>query len=213
MSSIETLRRYTTLPAAIHLLSSKSLTLLNPASWDDRNDAFYIARYKELKKAQSVLALCFALQGETYHHWKIFAGTDGVCFEFHKDRLLEAITKDPTITVGEVEYEKIADVRANAIERERLPFLKRDPYRDEREYRLLHVDERNAKEFHSVTLPMNCIAHLTLSPWMASPLATSVKTLLKSIEGCKTVRVHQSTLLENDAWKKAAKPELNVEGD
>jgi hypothetical protein len=60
---VETFRRYTNLAAAIHMLRTKSITLLNPATWDDKNDAYYMAEYKRLKDAATVLA--FALQKAT----------------------------------------------------------------------------------------------------------------------------------------------------
>ena len=80
---VETFRRYTNLAAAIHMLRTKSITLLNPATWDDKNDAYYMAEYKRLKDAATVLA--FALQKATrsittggfFSH-----GSDGVCVEF-----------------------------------------------------------------------------------------------------------------------------------
>jgi hypothetical protein len=36
-------------------------TLLNPASWDDRNEAHFIGRYKELARRGTVLAFCFLI--------------------------------------------------------------------------------------------------------------------------------------------------------
>ena len=82
-----TLRRYTNLASAIHMLDRKVITLLSPAYWDDRNDAYVLN--KERSTAKSVLALCFAETFETYHHWRVFAsGRDGVCIEFDKQKLL-----------------------------------------------------------------------------------------------------------------------------
>jgi len=84
-----TLRRYTNLAATVHLLRNRCLTLLNPESWDDRNDAYFLAQYKERTNASSVLALCFAEASETYHHWRVFSsGGDGVCIEFDRPKLL-----------------------------------------------------------------------------------------------------------------------------
>jgi hypothetical protein len=68
-----TYRRYTNLASALHILRNKCLTLLSPATWDDRNDAFFMAEYKRLKEAKTVLAICFAVREETYHHWQIFS--------------------------------------------------------------------------------------------------------------------------------------------
>jgi hypothetical protein len=55
-----TFRRYTNPAATIHLLRQKKITLLNPATWDDKNDAYFMAEYKRLKSAQngSGLVLC-----------------------------------------------------------------------------------------------------------------------------------------------------------
>lgn len=84
-------RRYTNLASTIHLLQHRAITLLNPATWDDKSDTYYMAEYKRLKQAQTVLALCFAESRETYHHWRIFSyGTDGICLEFDKQELLTA---------------------------------------------------------------------------------------------------------------------------
>ncbi len=41
------LRRYTDLPALIHLLRTASITFLDPSSWDDKNDAYFMNLYKE----------------------------------------------------------------------------------------------------------------------------------------------------------------------
>jgi hypothetical protein len=68
----KTFRRYTNLTATIHILKSRTISLLSPELWDDRNDAYFMSRYKELKSAKSVLALCFAETSETYHHWRVF---------------------------------------------------------------------------------------------------------------------------------------------
>ena len=54
---VSSLRRYTNLAATIHLLSSRKITLLDPSDWEDKNDAYFMAQYKKLKKASSVPAL------------------------------------------------------------------------------------------------------------------------------------------------------------
>jgi hypothetical protein len=65
-------RRYTDLTATIDLLSRKKLVLLDPASWDDQNDSHFIRKYKAIRGAKSVLAVCFSSVGETYPHWRVF---------------------------------------------------------------------------------------------------------------------------------------------
>src|ERR1700754_2480162 len=94
----EILRRYTNLEATIHLLRSRTITLLNPGSWDDRNDAYFMAEYNRRKNLKTLLALCFANCDETYHHWRVFShGTDGVCLEFDRGKLLAALAAHPEL--------------------------------------------------------------------------------------------------------------------
>lgn len=207
------LRRYTNIASVLHILRNRYVTLLNPALWDDRNDAYYLAQYKQRKQVLSVLALCFTRAPETYHHWRVFSsGGDGLCVEFNEARLIEAVAKDKSIVGRNVIYKEIREVTANPVKTEDLPFLKRIPYRDEQEFRLLYSSQTEEKEFHPLTIPIAAISRITLSPWMAGPLAEAVKDTLKELPGCKATKVYQSTLVENGRWKRAANPGLNQKG-
>lgn len=85
-------RRYTDLPALIHILTNRTLTLLDPSFWDDKNDSYFLATYKEKKELQSVLALCFTKESETYHHWRVFSsGASGACINFNPEQLETAL--------------------------------------------------------------------------------------------------------------------------
>lgn len=197
-------RRYTNLAAAIHLLHTRKITLLNPGTWDDKNDAYFMAEYKRHKGAKTVLALCFAEREETYHHWRVFSpGSDGVCIEFDKTNLLSTFEKDNRVKQGYVNYKFINDISAmTSVDVEELPFLKRNPYGDESEYRVICVDIEEAKEYEDYEFDLEWINRITLSPWIAPQLAKSVKTAIRSIEGCSHVKVVRSTLIENETWKK-----------
>jgi hypothetical protein len=201
--SAKTFRRYTNLAAVVHLLHAKAITLLNPATWDDRNDAYYMAEYKRFKQAKTVLALCFAETTETYHHWRVFShGADGVCIEFDKDRLLKVWSGDQSVQTRAVAYKEIQQIRDQAaIALEDLPFIKRFPYRDEKEFRVIFVSEDEAVEHKDCPIQLTCIRRITLSPWMSKALAASVKKTLKSIPGCAMIKISRSTLVDNDAWK------------
>jgi DUF2971 family protein len=198
-------RRYTNLAATIHLLRNKSITLLNPATWDDRNDAYFMAEYKRYSGANTVLAVCFAEQNETYHHWRIFShGADGVCIEFDKPKLLTAFEGDPNIRAGRVKYVQVKTIRKRkTIDKEKLPFLKRYPYRHEVEFRVVYVDAVQALEFKDYPVKTEWIRRVTLSPWMSKALATSVKETLQAIPGCSQLKVARSTLVDNEEWKRA----------
>jgi hypothetical protein len=203
--SVTSLRRYTNLAAAIHLLRKRCLTLVDSITWEDKNDAYFLAQYKKRICARSVLALCFAEAPETFHHWWVFSlRTNGVCIEFDKGRLLKAIDKDPTVLARSVDYKEIRNVNLAPIELEELPFIKRFPYRDEREFRLLHVNHNSAADYHHVEIPLNSISRITLSPWMHENLANETKHVLKDIKGCEKIKIYRSTLINNEKWMKAA---------
>jgi hypothetical protein len=196
--------RYTNLAATIHLLNAKNITLLNPATWDDKNDAYFMAEYKRHKMAKTVLALCFAERSQTYHHWRVFShGSDGVCIEFDKDKLLSAFTGALEIKTGYVDYKTIKQLKnIRDIDPDALPFLKRSPYKDEGEFRIVYVDTNRAMETKDYKIAVGWIRRITLSPWITKALADSVKDALKTIEGCSGVKIALSTLVDNEAWKK-----------
>ncbi len=105
------LLRYTSLPVLLDILSNQELTLLNPATWDDRNDSYYIELYKKRKKLKTLLALCFTTKSETYHHWKVFSdGISGVCVQFKKEQLLEQMDSVCGIAYGDLEYPLIREL-------------------------------------------------------------------------------------------------------
>lgn len=197
------LHRYTNLAATIHLLQTRQITLLNPATWDDRNDAYFMAEYKRHKKAETVLALCFTAQNETYHHWRVFShGTDGVRIEFDRAALSTAFKGEPDLRREMVTYRTINEARRiKRIDVEALPFLKRAPYADEKEFRLVYVSATEAVQFKDYPIKHAWIRRITLSPWMSRPLAESVKANLRSIDGCARLPISQSTLVENEVWK------------
>ena len=86
------LNRYTALPILLDVVHNRHITLLSPETWEDRNDAYYLERYQAKGKIASVLAICFTLEKETFHHWRVFShGSSGVCLEFDKHRLLRQL--------------------------------------------------------------------------------------------------------------------------
>ena len=203
------LRRYTNLPSTLHILQNQCLTLLNPSSWDDRNDAFYIEEYRKGCGAKSVLAICFAESAETHHHRSVFSGgTDGICIEFDKEEL-EAVTRDDADYICKsVDYREIKDAKITGLALDELPFVKRYPYIGEKEFRILFIDRHDKSRSQRLQIPLDMIIKITLSPWMPDPIATAVKLTLKSIKGCGNIQVYKSSLIESHTWKRIAKPNL-----
>ncbi|WP_386066290.1 hypothetical protein ACFJIW_17355 [Tahibacter sp. UC22_41] len=195
--------RYTDLPSLIHILTNRQLTLLDPMTWDDKNDSSFVTLYREKCALSSVLALCFTRASETYHHWRIFAPTSsGVRVTLDEKLLRNSIMGINDLQLADVEYIKIPDIRKKSIDRRRLPFIKRYPYHQENEVRLLW--ESTTEDRHSYALPIDikAISRVTLSPWLHPALVESVKSTLKSIDGCNSLTVHRTTLISNDEWLK-----------
>jgi hypothetical protein len=196
------LRRYTNIPALIYLLRERKITLLDPASWDDKNDSYFLSLYQQKKDLKSVLALCFTPAFETYHHWRVFAGgSSGACISFDQAKLLKAVKKQVGVTAKAVRYLTLANIRDMKVKTAALPFLKRSAYEDEREFRIIHESSTNQYNSLDVTIPLACIERITLSPWIPAALSDHVKSTIKEIDGCGSMKVYRSTLISNENWK------------
>lgn len=195
--------RYTDIPSLIHILKNRQLTLLNPMTWDDKNDSSFVTLYREKCNLKSVLALCFTRASETYHHWRIFAPTSsGVRITLDEQLLRSSISGIPGIQLKEVEYVKISDIRRASVDRLRLPFLKRHPYLQESEVRLLWESSTEERASFPIPIDLRAITKITLSPWLHPALVDSVKSTLRSIDDCKSLTIHHTTLISNDEWLK-----------
>ncbi|MEP5771679.1 hypothetical protein [Nisaea sp.] len=198
-----TFRRYTNLASVIHILQNSCLTLLSPETWDDQNDSFFMSEYKRLKNVKTLLAICIADREETYHHWQVFSrGSDGVCIEFDREKLMAAFNAADGVSHRHVDYELIAKATAlKDVDLEILPFTKRWPYGDESEYRAIYVNRDEEKPVFAVPIKLETIKGITLSPWLAPALVDPVKKTLKSLPGCNDLRIYRSTLIDNKQWQ------------
>lgn len=195
--------RYTELPALVHLLMHRELTLLDPITWDDKNDSNFIALYREKCKLKSVLALCFARSEETYHHWRVFApGSSGVRIRFNEEELSESFHCNLGLQFKNVTYLTIRELKDQNIPKEKLPFLKRYPFHPEKESRLLWESKTADKSSLTVPINLSAISRITLSPWLHPSLVNGIKSLIKRIEGCASLEIYQSTLINNADWLK-----------
>jgi hypothetical protein len=88
-----------------------------------------------------------------------------------------------------------------------LPFLKRYPYRDEKEFRLIYTDTNQVLDLKELDISIECIRRVTLSPWLHASLSESVKATLREIEGWNELEIYQSRLIEYEKWKRVARGE------
>lgn len=196
------LRRYTELPFVIDYLQTKTLKLLNPANWEDRNDSYYIKQYASSQSLLATYALCLAGEQETYHHWRTFShGSGGACIQFERDPFLGHIAKIPGLRAESVRYRTIEQLRASPPKPRDLPFLKRSAFSHEAEFRLFVGSQVEGKDVYPVPVPLSAVDRIILSPWLPRAVAKNVKAAINSIEGCANVKVYKSTLVENEDWK------------
>lgn len=205
MNNLERLYRYTTLPVALDILFHRQLTFLDPSSWDDKNDSYYMELYRKKKRLKSLLALCFTTKAETYHHWKVFAdGISGVRIVFHKQRLMEDITRYRTAKVDEVYYLPISVLKDQPPETNELPFIKRLAFSDEQEFRAIYESRQESLQFVHLDISRRSIVGVTLSPWVPEEVFKSVKEVINSISGYSNLSVQRSSLIDNQIWQEVA---------
>ena len=201
--TLDFLRKYCDLPALLYLLETKSITFLDPAQWDDKNDSLFMQLYKEHRKLKSLLAICFSQETDTYHHWSVFAhGSSGVCISFIKKSLLGTFEDYADVRVGEVSYLPLNSLKTYDCDVKDLPFLKRAPYAPEGEFRAIYEDRDDNLPYLNMKISLSCIDRITLSPWMPKNVANSVKKTIRRVPGAGAIEVTRSTLVQNDTWAK-----------
>ena len=199
------LRRYTSLPVLLDILIHKRITLLDPASWEDRNDSYYVEKYKDIRGFKTVLALCFTSKSETFHHWRIFAGNSaGVCIRFDKDKLLASVNKTSGINSGYVNYKLMRILQTNIPSVDELPFLKSKQYQDEAEFRIIYKNKGKGLKSKNITIDLQSIDRITLSPWLPLPITRTVKEVIRNIDGCNSIELIRTGVVDNKDWKDIA---------
>ena len=117
----------------LDILHRKKIVLLDPSSWDDRNDSFFLEQYKTKSSLKTLLALCFTESSDTYHHWKIFSdGISGVRITFLRRELLDVFKDNPNVMMNCVKYKTVRNLRETTPQLTDLPFLKRIAFKDEK---------------------------------------------------------------------------------
>lgn len=202
---VKFLRRYTSIASALDILQNKQITLLDPEKWDDQNDVHYLKSYAEKKGFATVLALCFARRSETFHHWKVFTNKeDGVCIEFSHSKLMAHVEKHPGTQGNDVKYREISSLFKSPPHLDDFPFLKRYPYRDEKEFRIVYFDKGQKVLSLPISIDLSCINRIIINPWLPSSLFDSLKNTVLGIDGCSKLKVRSTTLLSNKDWKAMA---------
>ena len=194
------LNRYTTLPVLLDMLSRKKLVLLDPSTWEDKNDSEIVAEYKKRKKLQALFALCGSQGAETIHHWKTFAdGISGCCVEFDLDKLVPLLKNVAGIRFGPVSYRRLRELKDEAIDVEQMPFTKRWPYRCEEEYRIIWESVEPALEFE-IDFDLRTINRITISQRMPDRVYATIREALRGTFNNPDQKINRSTIYQNKVW-------------
>jgi len=200
LADIQKLNRYTTLPVLLDLLERQRLVLLDPKSWEDRNDSLVMREYKKRRRVKRLFALCFSYGDETIHQWKAFAdGVSGCCIEFDGKELIARLKQVSGVRYGLVHYRKLNDLDDEAIEVEKMPFTKRWPYRCEDEFRVIWEGACD-EAFFEFPIDLRLIRKVTLNQRMPPQVFETVKGLLRRTFRKPEKRISHSTLYENARW-------------
>jgi hypothetical protein len=121
--------------------------------------------------------------------------------QFRARQVAQGRKKAGRSTAKAVQYLTLSDIRDIKIKTAALPFLKRSAYEDERELRIIYESPTRKDSSLDIAIPLACIERITLSPWIPAVLSDHVKSTIKEIEGCNSMKVYRSTLISNENWK------------
>lgn len=196
------LNRFTTLPVLLDLLKRRKLVLLDPSSWEDKNDSGLMLAYKERKEIEGLCALCFSHNDETIHHWRTFAdGISGCCIEFDALALQLEFDGIPRVRYGYVKYRKMRELRDATIDEDEIPFTKRWPYRCEEEFRVIWEGPEH-RPFFEIPVDLQTINKITINQRMPDQVYETIREYLRQAFKNPDQRISRSTLYENKTWLK-----------
>ena len=190
---------FTTLPFLWNMIDTSSLFLTEPSNWTDKNDVCSVKRFMELKypcHAEEKLkhkffAMCLLGGGETNHHWDIFAqGPSGCCIKFDGEKFwawyskLQSNARFGTLAFRKVDYRLHKELtKPNRRKGQKaptladLPFIKRNVYSGEKEWRLVWHG-RSTDSVRALEFDLTMIKKITLAK---SPAVATVQSHLEAL--------------------------------
>jgi hypothetical protein len=81
-----------------------------------------------------------------------------------------------------------------------LPFLKRIPYKDEKEFRLIFQSKDEILIEKYIEIDITVIKKIVISPWITDEICKTIINIIRKIHGCEFIEIDKSTLVQNEAW-------------
>jgi len=204
------LQHYTSVPNLLKILRGKKLVLGDPSRWIDKNDAFLIEEYRKQNDIPKIFALCFCMENEISLFWETYAkGENGCRIDFVPKILLKVckvstnVRADGRFRKGKVSYLTLKRVQRRSCQIEDFPFIKRHPFRNEHEYRILWEGKTRLKSI-GVEIDLGSIHRITLSARMPAHKRERLRRSLSLLLPRK-VKVCTTTLYINERWINAFK--------
>ena len=202
IDELEKLNRYTTLPVLLDLLKRRRLMLLDPKSWEDKNDSKVMLEYKHRRNGLRLFAICFSWGDETIHQWKAFAdGISGCCIEFDAPRLINRLRGVDGVRFRCVKYPRLNELPDGDIPVKDMPFIKRWPYRCEDEFRVIW-EGKSKEAFFEIEIDLTMINKVTINQRMPPQVYATIREYLREAFADPDQRISHSTLYENARWLK-----------
>ncbi|MVO78784.1 hypothetical protein GON01_12675 [Sphingomonas sp. MAH-20] len=188
----------------IDMLVRKQLTLLSYRTWIDANDRRALQLYQDNLNYGFVGAMCLTQAAETFHHWQVFASGDaGVCVVFNRARFEALFAARPHFRARSMEYVLLDQIdEIEAVDIDRLPFLKRWGFRDEREFRVIGFAVEQCNSLCAGFEP-SLVERVIMSPFAHPNLVESARAALQNIPGWEGLRIVRSQLTDNQSWQTA----------
>jgi hypothetical protein len=133
-----------------------------------------------------------------------------VQIRFDRSLLTKAIKKHRgAVRWDDIDYLTHRQLKALANKRKdsdpipRLPFIKRQGFRDESEFRIIYESKTRSVSTIDIPIPMSCIREIIFSYELNRDDYKEIRSKLQSMDGCQDLAIRRSTLTDSRAWKKA----------
>jgi hypothetical protein len=189
------LKHYTSIENLFKILDTSRLLLSKPKNWEDKNDYAALRAFCRLKGTKARV-LCFLDGEESIHHWNTFSKNGyGCSISFARDEILKQ-TKGDNFLHNSVKYKHvITDEELRKMDNKDIPFLKRNQYECEKEYRIIWFGTGKAPKvpFKRET----AIRRIILSPRIPDTNRKKIKDYLKIKYG---LEAEFSRVFESEQW-------------
>ena len=190
------LNRFTTIEKMLEIVQTETLLMSNPAYWEDKNDSSILEIYKNKRGLKSLFAVCFTKGAETIYHWGAFAiKSEACCIEIAGDELINDYRTNG-FSAREVSYVQINEMKEKVKSIDQLPFVKRYPYRNEEEFRIIFESKKKHTR-PTLAVPRAYIKKITINQHLPKEI---FDLLNEKIERAWNIPVNRSTVIKNNRW-------------